>query len=502
MIAFNPVIDIGSKVLGEYINDSYCLTIESLNNELECTATISVQDLDTSIAPTKLISILQQHNIAETIDLEEVAIFCAAAAQGENPQKHVVARGLPPQHGKDGWFELLVSTGPEQCTLEEDARGRIIDYKSIQSFSNVSAREPIGIIHPPSPGTNGHTITKQTINAIHGKPSPVAAGSGTLLSEDGTQILANREGRVIFEKGSVSVVEELLIKGDIDMNIGHIRFNGFVSITGDVLDDFNVTAKKGINIDGAVGKCQIDSAGAVSVVSMAGKGKGLIRCQGNFTARYLNQATIECHRDITILQEARNSIMKATGKISAEKGLITGGESIALEGIEAMKFGNLSGIKTYLTAGIFFPETDRLRQLKNHLESTLKQTATINTTLTNLKRKPITSTRVSLREAVALRIEILSQRLKNLDQKKKEVSEELSSFKVQEHPTANARINALNSLLEGVVISLGETTEELKYEVAGPVSINEDAKNGGLRYQTYRPLTDSEEDSELSDTAE
>jgi uncharacterized protein (DUF342 family) len=83
--------------------------------------------------------------------------------------------------------------------------------------------------------------------------------------------------------------------------------------------------KKGITIDGAVGKCQIAANGPASIGTLAGKGEGKVCCQGHFTAHYLNQALIEWRDDVIILQEARNLVLKATSRIA-------GGKSIALEG--------------------------------------------------------------------------------------------------------------------------------------------------------------------------
>ncbi len=488
-------VDVGRKTIGDYINDAYSLKLDIIGSELECYASIVVHDLDNSISPAELISILKNHQISDTINLENIAIFCTEAAQGDNPENILVAAGTPPTHGQDGWFELLVQTGPQHCALEEDEKGRIIDFKNVQSFSNVTFHQTIGVIHPPTPGSDGKTVSGKAIPAVHGKPSPVTPGNGAELNEDGSQIVATREGRVILERTSINVVEELLISSDIDMSIGHISFNGFVSISGDVLDDFNVTAKKGININGAVGKCQISSDGPVSIGTMAGKGTGKgtgkVTCKGGFTARYLNQATIECLGDVIILQEARNSIVKATGTINASQGVITGGETIALEGIEAKVLGNVTGVRTHLTSGVYFPETDHLNNLRIRQRKTTEQLEKIDHTLKEITQKPVRTNRKSLIEAINLRIEVLTQRLDKLKTEKNEVEQELASFKASDHSTANPKISALKIIQEGVVISLGETTEELKHEVNGPVSVIENNKDHGLRFITYSPLNHS-----------
>jgi uncharacterized protein (DUF342 family) len=395
--------NIGIKKIGEYLNDAYQLSLEAHNSELECRATISVNDADNSISPTELISILRKHEITKTIDLEQVALFCSEAAQGRNLENFLLASGLEPTHGKDGWFELIVTTGKEKTDLVEDATGRV-DFKSVQSFSNVEPGQQVGNIYLPTEGTPGETITGELVPAKPGKPSGVIAAVGVRINDDGTQAIAELAGRTIFENNILSIAEEFVVNGNVDLSIGHISFNGFVDIKGDVLDDFNITATKGINITGAVGLCQINSGGPVTIGTMAGMGTGKIICKGNLQVRYLNQVTVECRGDVNISHELRNSVIKATGSINIPKGTATGGELIALEGVEAKILGARAGAKTSVTSGVYFPETERLQYLRNQLKNLVDQIKRIGSTLTALNKKPLTNQNKALREAIELRI--------------------------------------------------------------------------------------------------
>jgi len=480
-------VDIGAKQLGEFVNDAYTLRIEAHNNQLECRANITVYNASESISPSDLISILRNQNITKTVDLEQVAIFCSEAALGEDPQQFILASGTEPVHGKDGWFELIVATGKEKTDLVEDKSGRV-DFKSVQSFSNVVPEQHIGNIHPPTTGEPGKTITGETLPPLPGKPSHIIAGSGVRFSDDGTQAIAEQAGRVVFDNNILTVAEEFTVNGDVDLSVGHISFNGFVDIKGDVLDDFNISATKGINITGAVGACQISSDGPVTIGTMAGKGIGKITCKGTLQARYLNQVTIECWGDVNISHEVRNAVIKSTGSINIPKGLVTGGELVALEGVEVKILGARAGAKTSVTSGVYFPETDRLKFLRSQIKSLVEQIKRIGITLNTLNNKPGNEQRKALREATELRIGILTQRQVNLDEEREELAEELLNFSVAEHPTVNPQINILSTLKEGVFIELGETSDKIKTEISGPVSIIENTEQGGFRYLTYSPL--------------
>ncbi len=497
-------VEVGTKLLSEINEGAYDLRIEAHKGQLECRVSIEVHDQDNSISPAELISLLKKLDISDALDLEQLAIFCTDAANGENPQNFLLATGSEPTPGKDGYFELLVDTDGEDVELEEDEHGRV-DFKNIQAFSNVEPEQIIGTIIPPEKGLAGKTITGRPIPAPLGNPARVTAGAGVKIRANGSEVVATQQGRVTFENNIIAVVEEFVVSGDVNMKVGHINFNGFVEIKGDVLDDFNIKSTKGISISGAVGACLLESDGPISIGTMAGMGLGTIRCKGDFSARYLNHATVECWGNIQVSNEIRNSTVKATGTIRAPQGLITGGQAIALEGIEAKLFGSKSGVKTYLTSGIYFPESDRLHFLRTRLKSIAYQLKKISETLPVLQRKPLDDLRPALREAIELRIDILSQRQINLTGEREELSAELANFQLAEHPTASAKINALSVIKEGVIINLGETTEEIKIEINGPVSLIENSLHGGIRQLTHSPLlvtSEQLEDETLQEEAD
>lgn len=484
----HELVDVTIIKLGEYVTDDYALLLEAPDNLLECYGSIKVLNPDKSISPSELIAILKNLDISDSIDLEKISIFCDEAAEGKNPDKVVLARGREPQTGPDGWFELIVKTGEEKPEPIEDDKGRV-DFKAIQNFCNVDVDDLIGTIHQPQEGEPGLTISGKPIAAKPGNPATISAGNGVRIDEDGVRVYATESGRVVATSHMVSIAEEFVVSGDVDYKIGNITFNGFVEVKGDVLDDFNINATKGIKVSGAVGACKLNSEGPVSIGTMTGKGIGKISCKGVLQARYLNQVKVECWDDIIVSHEARNSVLKSTGKILLTTGQIAGGEAIALEGIEAKAMGARSGIKTHVTAGIYFPESDRLTYLRKQLKSSAEQLKRIGETLLSLNSRPLPKGRAALREAVELRIGILTQRQVKLEEDREQLSLELLNFKAGEHHTAQPKINVLSSLKEGVVIHLGDTNEEIKIERSGSVSIVEDTEQNGLRYMNHTPLT-------------
>ena len=122
MVASGPdkSIEVGINLIAEIMEDGYDLRIESHQGQLECRVSISVHDLDKSISPAELIGLLKRYDVADALDLEQLAIFCTEAANGHNPTDFLLATGRLPIHGKDGFFELFVDTGEKEIELKED----------------------------------------------------------------------------------------------------------------------------------------------------------------------------------------------------------------------------------------------------------------------------------------------------------------------------------------------------------------------------------------------
>ncbi len=478
-------VEIGVKILAEINSPAYILRLHTGEAQLNLYARIIVFDAEDTIPPSELIELLAKNHIGEGVDLEEVARFCSKAAMGINQENVLLARGTEPTVGDDGWLELSVRTSDACADYHEDAKGNV-DLRTLNTFTNVEDGQQIGIIHPPQLGISGFTLQGEPIAAIKGQPLVLALGEGVKLSEDGATALSTSGGRVVFDGRALSIAEEFVVRGDVDLSVGNIDFNGVVEISGDVLDDFNITASKGIRISGAVGACRLISGGPVEIGSMAGLGTGLVRCQGDLRAKYLNQVQVECWGNVEVALEIRNCSVKATRAIMVERGTISGGEMVALDGIEAKHLGAVSGIKTRLTAGIYFPEVDRLASLQQQQRSYNQQVQHLNTALA--PRNKSKNMRKALQEALELRANLLTQRKATIEQEKTNVDKSLAEFKAEDHPSANPKINALGSLKEGVAIVLGSIVEEIKYEHTGPISVIEDRTKGILHFMGHSPL--------------
>ena len=431
-----------------------------------------------------VLSFLRNYKINSQIDYSAVYELCAAIETGASQELHVVARGVEPQTGADGWFELTVCPPGDGVGNEDDRQGRI-DPKEVHLFDDVDAEAKLGIVHSPAAGVPGVDIFGQVVPAAAGQDYLLSAGEGVALKYGGRVAYAERSGRVLFEKQRISVVDYLLIPGDLSMATGNIDFHGFVEIKGDVPDDFSVRASKGIKIHGYAGGSRLESGGPLELVAMAGKEVGRIICQGDLAVKFLNQVHVDCYADVYVEREIRNSSVNAKGKIMVGGGII-GGRTVALAGIEAKTLGASSGLQTLVTAGVYFPDMERFDYLRQQLDEAAQRICTIESAVPSLENYLEQHHEASA--AAVTRLKVLKEQLDELYLEKDALEAEQAASTPQEFDCRNPKINVLQSLCEGVVITLGRVREVIRLARRGPVSIIENSQEGTLYFLSYSAL--------------
>lgn len=448
------------------------------------------------IVAETLLNTLSQQGVVDGIDINAIKAFCLHACKGKKQDNIVIAATQPPQPGSDGWIEPLIRTEKDTDNqFSEDETGHL-DLYTLNLFTTVEPEQQIAILHPAELGEASSTVTGMVIPPIAGKEVEFRLGEGVRVEENGTRFISEIAGRAEFTDNILSVSEDYIIHGDVDLTVGNINFPGRTQVSGDVLDSFDILSIKGIEVTGAVGACHLVSEGDITIGSMSGHNDGLIRCGGNLKANYLNGVTVECLGSVTVSNEIRNCIIKSAGAIMVKNGAISGGECTALNGIEVKDVGAEAGVTTRLRSGIYFPEEDQLQMLKSQQKSITIQNQFIKRSMGPLSKQSQqddTST-----GALKKRLEILQERQELLKVMQKEVKEQLNSFIFEEHE-GNAKINVHHRLKEKVVISLDAVTEEGRLEHHGPLSVVADATNGILRFCDMSPLNINSEESDWDD---
>lgn len=325
--------------------------------------------------------VLQDAGVVYGICEEDIKRYCESKTFFTDV---AAARGILPVDGENGTLEYHFKTDNSVNLIEkEDGK---IDYRELGLVKNVGAGDVLATAHPAKEGVDGITIFGQRVPYIKGTVPPLQNGENTVISEDGTQILAAIDGCVELKGQSVVVNDVFTVKGDVDTSVGNIDCLGSVVIHGDVREGFIVKAKKDIVIKGMIEGATIISGGKVTISNgMNGMGKGKITAKGDVISKYFENATIESGGDI-YSDVIMNSNTTAKGSV-----ILKGGKSSIIGGkckIGKMLYAGFIGSE-FNTATTITIDSQELKELLSPSNNNTNKIQEIQDKISHLNFKQI-----------------------------------------------------------------------------------------------------------------
>ncbi|MDC0225049.1 FapA family protein [Deltaproteobacteria bacterium] len=303
----------------------------------------------------------------------------------------IVASGKETVQGRDGFPELLFL--PEKL---RPAPGTKVNLREVPVLQKVQEGQELIRIETATMGEDGYTITGKLINSTPGKQYRIRPGRNTRYNPEGTHIIATKSGVVCINNDNISV-EKLKVIEKVDASTGHVRFDGIVSIRGNVSDRCSVEAVR-IDIGGSVGKARLRSIGEIRV-SQGLKGT-VVQCGSTLLANNMTDTQASVGDYAMIDEFVVNSkiycgstleILSANGYVSG--GVLQAGNLIRLPNVglpgtdepnEDGEFPEKELPQTILDVGISlknrkqFNELEKLAQESLHfLQDDLEQISTI-----------------------------------------------------------------------------------------------------------------------------
>ncbi len=308
-------------------------------------------------AKEEILKKLKENGIENGID-ESIVDRCAS---GEITSG-VVAKGTPPEPGRDGYVEYFFKTDIEEVKYENESER--IDFRERFEIPQVEEGEKIAEIQPPVEGTPGRNIKGEDIPPDPVKEATVNCGEGVELVDN--KVIAQKEGRPFVKKSREPVisVEPLYAhKGDVDMKSGNIRFNGDVRVQGGVSEGMTVNTSGSVEISNNCAGAYIIAGGNIVFK------KNCINCQVEAGGAYLLCQKLcenieELNTSIETAASATDQLMEAL----KEKGIkAEGKQSFFLQNLMQTKFPDLPGkvkeIKETLQKADFAPSTSVTRAI-------------------------------------------------------------------------------------------------------------------------------------------
>jgi uncharacterized protein (DUF342 family) len=475
---------------------TYVLRLFLAPDNLTCTAMVAPgPEPGGGPAAEEILGLLAESGIVEGIDPGAVAEAAGYDPAGFPPVGIDVAHGVAPVAPHDGYVELQVrpDTGTASYAVKADGS---VDFYNRSDYDQVGAGQEIGVWHPPRAGRPGVTVTGHAIPVPSPSAPKITFNKGVKLDRESNRIKALTGGRVLFVGDALSVEEEYLVQGDVNLAVGNIRNSGFVIIAGDVGDNFSVTGDKGIRVGGIVGAARLKSDGDITVGGVTGKGKGQILCGGSVHARFLSEVEVECRGDVVVESEIRGSTIRAGGMILIPNGVIAAGECIAGRGIEVKTAGSTMGVLTKLSSGTDYRMRKQLDALRERLRLHEKEIARLESALGPEPPDEATLARLSpsRRESLEMQYGKLTAARTGAIL----LRDEIALVNVENDPASNAMINVRGDLFENTVVNLWHADVRIAEARKGPISIIENTLDGTLRFLPLHPLKKNARDIEAA----
>jgi uncharacterized protein (DUF342 family) len=347
------------------MNNLLELTVSA--NSLEAFLTICPNGEEAELSTKDVLDYIQNRGVINGIDENAIEQMIQQKKWNE---KAKIATGREPVKGTDGHIEYFFETKKKiGAKVNEDGS---VDFHNLTLVENVSPKQQLAKLHPPTDGEPGQNVFGKPIPAPKGKTVFLIGGKNTAYTDQTKTILESRaEGHVKLRSDGVIEVNTLyFIKGDVGFETGDLDIKGDVLIRGDVKAGFKVFVTGNIEIIGVVEDAEITARGDVLVKSgFVGQGKGIIQAGGRVIVSFVNNQKVIAEGDIEISQGAIQADLTAGNAIimNSGKGMLIGGIARATKYAEIDTVGNDQYIKTMLIVGITEKLETELAQIEKEI---------------------------------------------------------------------------------------------------------------------------------------
>jgi len=304
------------------------------------------QENDGPLTFEEVIDELKENEVIFGIDQEAIR---NAVNDGTYNAPLRVAVGRMSERGANSSFVYNFDTSQELRPKEgEDG---LIDYKDISFIQNTEKGAVLATKVPPTLGQPGMNVKGKEIKATDGRDLPFNNGINTEVSEDGLSLLATAAGAIQFQHGKISVLDVIVIKGDVDHTVGNLDCRGSLKVTGGIKAGFKLKIDGDLEVNGNVEDAEIRVKGNIMIKGgFFGERGGLMEAGGDITVKYAEGQRLVSGNEIQIGGEIINCRVEAGQRVTVKgrRGKIIGGSVRARREIRAAVLGSEAGTLTEL----------------------------------------------------------------------------------------------------------------------------------------------------------
>lgn len=293
----------------------------------------------------------------------------------------LIAEADTPQKGDDGYIQFTHRM-KSSISLNQDDKGNI-NFKELGWFVQVKSGDVIAKKIPPTTGMGGKNLKGEDLDAVPGKEAVFRFGKNVEESEDKSELISLKDGRLEYSGDKIQVNDVLLIKGNVDTSTGNIHFGGDVVVHGDVKTGFEIECVGSLEVNGVIEASNI-IVGRDLVVKggIQGNAKSAIRVGGSTICRFIENAFVSSEGDIvTDFVVHSNISCGANLVVKGKKGLLVGGEIRVKNEITAQVVGSYMGTRTIIEIGLDPSQKMKLDTYRDELKEKEKKLRELQPTI-------------------------------------------------------------------------------------------------------------------------
>lgn len=178
-------------------------------------------------------------------------------------------------------------------------------------------------------------------------------GEGFTIAKDGVTYISKLNGKFEFINGQIIITNMIIVREDVTSVTGKLEVDGSVYVVGSVHSGGYISAAGDIIIEHNVESGRLIAGGNVMIKKgSCSKNDCFIEAQGEVSGSFFEAANIDAGGSIRanyIMNSNINTLEKVI--VSGSKGMLLGGLTRAVKGVDTYNIGNRSHIKTVLELG-------------------------------------------------------------------------------------------------------------------------------------------------------
>ncbi len=371
----------------------------------------------------------------------------------------IVAQGKPPRHGHDAEIEYFFNTDPRvKPTLLEDGS---VDFFHLNTINHCQAGDLLAKLHPADFGEPGTNVKGERIRPRDVRNAQLKFGHNIELSEDKTEIRSQVNGHVTYADGKV-FVSNVLEVANVDNAVGNIDYDGSVTVTGNVCENFSVKAKGSVEVRGVVEGAHVEAGENIIIArGMNGMHKGDLVAGGNIISKFIENAKVKAKGYVECESILHSEVIAGTEiKVTGKKGFIAGGRTCATTLIEVKNLGSSMGADTVVEVGMDTTVKQTIQALQKEITELNRQLQQVQPVLDGARQKLQAGVKMTTEQL--LQLQKLAKLSKDQHERLDYCMSELEKYQVTTDQSTQGQVVVTGEVYPGTKICIGDVSMVVK----------------------------------------